>query len=49
MIKAIGIGNRLMMDDGIAVAVLENLKKISNQRKLKLSLEKPIFNFALNS
>ena len=26
MIKAIGIGNRLMMDDGIAIAVLENLK-----------------------
>jgi len=26
MIKAIGIGNRLMMDDGVAIAVLENLK-----------------------
>lgn len=25
MIKAIGIGNRLMMDDGIAIAVLENI------------------------
>jgi hydrogenase maturation protease len=26
MIKVIGIGNRLMMDDGIAIAILENLK-----------------------
>src|SRR5690554_2529536 len=26
MIKVIGIGNRLMMDEGIAIAVLENLK-----------------------
>jgi len=26
MIKVIGIGNRLMMDDGIAIAVLENLR-----------------------
>ncbi|WP_170138027.1 hydrogenase maturation protease [Anaerobacterium chartisolvens] len=26
MIKAIGIGNRLMMDDGIAIEILENLK-----------------------
>lgn len=25
MIKAIGVGNRLMMDDGIAIAVLENI------------------------
>lgn len=26
MIKVIGIGNRLMIDDGIAIAVLENIK-----------------------
>ncbi len=26
MVKLFGIGNRLMMDDGIAIAVLENLK-----------------------
>jgi hydrogenase maturation protease len=26
MIKVIGIGNRLMMDDGIAIEVLENIK-----------------------
>lgn len=26
MVKAIAIGNRLMMDDGIALAVLENIK-----------------------
>ncbi|WHH60791.1 hydrogenase maturation protease [Petroclostridium sp. X23] len=26
MIKVIGIGNRLMMDDGIAIAVLENIR-----------------------
>ena len=26
MVKVFGIGNRLMMDDGIAIAVLENLK-----------------------
>jgi len=26
MIKAIGIGNRIMMDDGIAIAVLESIK-----------------------
>ncbi|MFZ5986408.1 MAG: hydrogenase maturation protease [Bacillota bacterium] len=26
MIKAIGIGNRFMMDDGVAIAVLENIR-----------------------
>lgn len=26
MVKVFGIGNRLMMDDGIAIAVLENIK-----------------------
>lgn len=25
MVKVLGIGNRLMMDDGIAIAVLENI------------------------
>lgn len=26
MVKVLGIGNRLMMDDGIAIAVLENIR-----------------------
>jgi Ni,Fe-hydrogenase maturation factor len=30
MIKVIGIGNRLMMDDGIAIAVLESIRMDRN-------------------
>lgn len=46
MIKVIAIGNRFMMDDGIAVAVMESLMNKLKQQELKSLLGKLIFSFA---
>ena len=48
MIKAIGIGNRLMMDDGIAIAVLENLKNNLKSMGIEVIIGETDFQFCFN-
>ncbi|HOV26402.1 MAG TPA: hydrogenase maturation protease [Pseudobacteroides sp.] len=48
MIKAIGIGNRLMMDDGIAIAVLENLKSNLETIGVKVIIGETDFQFCFH-
>ena len=48
MIKAIGIGNRLMMDDGIAIAVLENLKNNLESMRIEVILGETDFQFCFH-
>lgn len=45
MIKAIGIGNRLMMDDGIAIAVLENSKNNLESMGIEVIIGETDFQF----
>jgi len=46
MIKAIGVENRLMMDDGIAIAVLEDLK--NNLEPMGIEIAKAEFGCELS-
>ncbi len=48
MIKAIGIGNRLMMDDGIAIAVLENLKNSLESMDIEVIVAETDFQFCFH-
>ncbi|NLD49084.1 MAG: hydrogenase maturation protease [Clostridiaceae bacterium] len=48
MIKAIGIGNRLMMDDGIAIAVLENLKNNLESMGIEVIIGETDFQFCFH-
>lgn len=48
MIKAIGIGNRLMMDDGIAIAVLENLKNYLESMGIEVIIGETDFQFCFH-
>lgn len=48
MIKAIGIGNRLMMDDGIAIAVLENLKNNLESMEIEVIIGETDFQFCFH-
>ena len=48
MIKAIGIGNRLMMDDGIAIAVLENLKNNLESMGIEVIIGESDFQFCFH-
>jgi hydrogenase maturation protease len=45
MIKAIGIGNRIMMDDGIAIAVLENIKNNLESMGIEVIIGETDFQF----
>lgn len=45
MIKVIGIGNRLMMDDGIAIAVLEILKNKLESMGIEVIIGETDFQF----
>jgi hydrogenase maturation protease len=48
MIKAIGIGNRLMMDDGVAIAVLENLKSNLESMGIEVIIGETDFQFCFH-
>lgn len=45
MVKAIGVGNRLMMDDGIAIAVLENLREALESSGIEIVIAETDFQF----
>lgn len=45
MIKAIGIGNRLMMDDGVAIAVLEHISEKLESMGIKVVIGETDFLF----
>lgn len=48
MIKAIGIGNRMMMDDGIAIAVLESLKTNLESMGIEVIIGETDFQFCFH-
>lgn len=48
MIKAIGIGNRLMMDDGIAIAVLENIRNNLESMGIEVIIGETDFQFCFH-
>lgn len=48
MIKAIGIGNRIMMDDGIAIVILENLKNNLELMGIDVIIGETDFSFIFN-
>lgn len=48
MIKAIGIGNRLMMDDGIAIAVLKSLKSKLESMGIEVIIGETDFQFCFH-
>lgn len=48
MIKAIGIGNTFMMDDGIAIAVLENLKNNLESKGIEVIIGETDFQFCFH-
>ena len=45
MVKAVGVGNRLMMDDGIAIAVLEKLKETLEANDIEIVIAETDFQF----
>ncbi len=45
MVKAVGVGNRLMMDDGIAIAVLEKLKETLEAIDIEIVIAETDFQF----
>jgi hydrogenase maturation protease len=49
MIKVIGIGNRLMMDDGITIAILENLKNNLDSMGIEVIIRETDFQFCFYS
>lgn len=48
MIKVIGIGNRLMMDDGIAIEVLENIKNKLESMGIEVIIGETDFQFCFH-
>lgn len=48
MIKAVGIGNRLMMDDGIAIAVLENIRNKLEPMGIEVIIGETDFQFCFH-
>ena len=48
MIKAIGIGNSLMTDDGVAIAVLENLKNNLEAMGIEVIIGETDFQFCFH-
>lgn len=48
MIKVIGIGNRLMMDDGIAIAVLESIRNKLESMGIQVIIGETDFQFCFH-